>query len=99
MTEDGHHYDNPHTTRQRQSSGKKGAHASEPAEPTIETMYKQAVRFIDLTKALNDAPGRLKEQCDHLQTAGEALQKSIDELKGQAQAALDSSLQEWFLGL
>ena len=58
----------------------------------INMVYSKAVELLELTDKLKAAPENLKSQCDNLQTLGQELKESIDELKQQAQLALDKSM-------
>ena len=60
--------------------------------PSLETVYQQALEFIDLTEKLKLAPDRLQKQCDKMQEMGSKLTESIDELKMQAHSVLESSM-------
>ena len=54
----------------------------------IDSVYRQAAQFLQVSEALQHAPGKLEEQCEHLQKLGAELKLSIDTLKRQTQGVL-----------
>ncbi len=62
------------------------------SEADIDMLYGKAVELMELTEQLKSAPENLKIRTDNLQQLGHELKDSIDELKNQAQTALDKSV-------
>jgi len=52
----------------------------------VETVYKQAVNFLELTEQLIDAPEALRHQCKKLLSAKKELSRAIENLKQQSES-------------
>uniref|UniRef100_M3ZEY6 Si:ch73-238c9.1 n=1 Tax=Xiphophorus maculatus TaxID=8083 RepID=M3ZEY6_XIPMA len=48
-----------------------------------ELRFQQSRRYLDLNGRLEEALGRLQKQREELQTAGEQLDRTVEEVKGQ----------------
>lgn len=56
----------------------------------IDTVYRQAVQFIEVTEKLKSAPTQLRTMCEHLQKIGKEMTDSVEELKQQSETVLKS---------
>ncbi|XP_043985186.1 UPF0449 protein C19orf25 homolog [Gambusia affinis] len=54
-----------------------------PADSEAELRFQQSRRYLDLNSRLEEALGRLQKQRETLQTAGEQLDRTVEEVKGQ----------------
>ena len=57
----------------------------------IDSVYRQASQFLQVSEALQQAPEKLREQCEHLEKLGSELKLSIDALKTQSQDILNGA--------
>ena len=55
-----------------------------PGSADVDTVYRQALRFIDVTEKLKEGPAQLKTMCEQLQKVGKEMMDSIEELKQQS---------------
>ena len=63
----------------------------------METVYRQAVHFLELAENLSGAPQTLKNQCGKLQTLGNELSEAIDNLKQQSSRVLGPQNDTWYI--
>ena len=57
--------------------------SSPPADSEVELRFQQCRRYLELTEQLKEAEGRLQQQREELQAAGEQLDKEVAEVKDQ----------------
>lgn len=60
-----------------------GQDSSRPSDGDVESRFQQCRRYLELNKQLQEAQGRLLQQREELQVAGEQLEKDVAEVKGQ----------------
>ncbi|XP_072244745.1 UPF0449 protein C19orf25 homolog [Leuresthes tenuis] len=62
---------------------KTGQDSSPPADSEVEVRFQQCRRYLELTEQLKEAQGRLQQQREELQAAGEQLDKEVALVKDQ----------------
>lgn len=60
-----------------------GQDSSRPSDSDVESRFQQCRRYLELNKQLQEAQGRLSQQREELQVAGEQLENDVAEVKGQ----------------
>ncbi|XP_013867693.1 UPF0449 protein C19orf25 homolog [Austrofundulus limnaeus] len=60
-----------------------GHESSSPADSEVERRFQQCRRYLELNEQLQEAQGRLLQQREELQAAGQQLDRKVDEVKGQ----------------
>ncbi|KAM4549496.1 UPF0449 protein C19orf25 homolog [Odontesthes bonariensis] len=62
---------------------KTGQDPSPAADSEVELRFQQCRRYLELSEQLEEAKGRLQQQREELQAAGEQLDKEVAEVKDQ----------------
>ncbi|XP_015237323.1 UPF0449 protein C19orf25 homolog [Cyprinodon tularosa] len=57
--------------------------SSQPADSEAELRFQQCYRYLELNKRLKEAQDQLQKRREELQAAGEQLDRTVEEVKGQ----------------
>uniref|UniRef100_A0A3Q2NRJ7 Si:ch73-238c9.1 n=1 Tax=Fundulus heteroclitus TaxID=8078 RepID=A0A3Q2NRJ7_FUNHE len=57
--------------------------STRPADSEAALRFQQCRRYLELNGGLEEAQGRLQKQREELQAAGEQLDRTVEEVKGQ----------------
>ena len=70
------------------SSDCKEINKADSSGPDVDTLYQQALRFLEVNEQLNTAPDTLRQQCDKLVSAKKQLSRAIEDLKRQSESVV-----------